>query len=266
MGDGWQPGSPSPTNVDLAQNTYGSYVSLIAGSLVTDDAVGFWLIVSDSAPAATARSILLTLGLDRAGGSSFSDFTTYIAAPNPSASSYLSGIRYWFPVRIPLGASVGVKGQVNAPPTVGCRVRVVLACKPRPPETYKVGSYVITYGATPSSSSGTAITTGTTAEGAWVLLGTVAAGDHPWFWQVGLSINSTSMGDATLHMDLGLGDASNKRVVISNQVVMTTSVEAVSAVYVGGAAVAAPGDGIYARAQAAGAFSGSLSAVAYGVC
>jgi len=264
-GDGWQP--TAPTQVTAAQNAYGSYVSLIAGSLVTSDVVGFWLIVSNGSTAAAARDTLVTVGLDQTGGTSFSDFVTDIAVP--SSSNYANpdtGIWYWFPVRIPAGASVGVKASVNNAVPGSCRARVVLACKPKPPEACKVGSYVVTYGSVPSSSRGTSITAGTASEGAWTLVGTVAAGDRPWFWQVGLGINTTSMGDGLAHIDLGIGDASNKRVVIQNQFVMTTSNELVSAIYIGGGAVAIPSDGIYVRVQATNSFSGSLSAIAHGVC
>lgn len=268
IADGTQPVAANGTSVVPGINTYSAYASVLSGASVVDDAFGIWINVNTVAISGSARDALVTIGLDPAGGASFTDFINDLivsCAGSYTGSVFGTGIWYWFNVRIPAGASIGAKSTVNGAVAGNCRVRVVLACRPKNPEMMKVGTYVVTYGSTPATSTGTAITAGTASEGAWTQIGTVGANDRPFYWQVGVGCNNSTMTGSLHHLDVGIGDGTNKRIVIANQNVWTTTSETLTATYPGAASQAQPGDGIYARLQQSTAASG-LSVVAYGVC
>ncbi len=268
VADGTQPVTTMGTSIVPGINTYSVYVTVMAAAAVTSEAFGFWINVNSIASSGNARDALMTIGVDPSGGTTFIDWVKDLEVA--CAGSYIgavfgTGIWLWVPLRIPTGSTIAAKVSVNGASAGASRVRVVLATTPKNPETLKIGSYAVTYGSTPASSAGTAITPGTTSEGAWTQVGTVAAGDRPWFWHVLIGVNNATMVQALMHVDLSIGDATNKRVVIANQNVWTTTSETLTAVYAGAAAQAQPGDGIFVRAQSSVAIT-NVSAVAVGVC
>jgi hypothetical protein len=261
------PGLGPGVTVTPGNNTYGSYVSVL--SAVASDVWGLWILITNGFVSAAARDMIVTIGLDAAGGTSFTDFIVDLLAPCPgqygTSAAVPGGIAYWFPLFIKAGTSIGAKASVNNA-TVGT-VAVGAKCmiKPSRPDLIRVGHYVRTYGSTPASSSGTAVTPGTASEGAWTQLGTVAAGDRPWFWQVGLGINNAAMNSGAWHIDLGIGDASNKRTPIVDQFSSSASTECISANYAGAFAKAVPGDLVYGRAQQSSTLMTGFSMAAYAV-
>jgi len=131
----------------------------------------------------------------------------------------------------------------------------------------RIGSYVKTFGETTASSSGTAVTPGTTSEGAWTQLGSATgADDNLFFWQVGVGLNNSAMNNSTYHIDMGIGDGSNKRTPILDEPYFVNSVEIASATWDGAYADCASGDIIYGRAQCGGgSVLTGFSMIAYGV-
>lgn len=261
------PGASVGSSTTPGNNSYGSYASIMSGATVTDDVYGLWIIVSTGFSSGAARDILLTIGLDPAGGTSFSDWITDLAgscASNYGGAASAGGVKYFFPLFVKAGTAIGAKSSVNNATVGTVSVGVKLLCKPSRPDLLRLGTQVRTYGSTAASSSGTAVTVGGASEGAWTSLGTVAAGDRPWFWQVGTCINNATMNNNGLHVDLGIGDGSNKRVVIQDQLILTGTTETISAECPGAYAKACPGDVVYGRAQGTSAVTGT-SLIAYGV-
>ena len=252
-------------------NAYGSYVTLIAGASVTDDAYGILINVNGIGLNTFARDTNVTIGMDQAGGTAFTDtiidLVTGCPCNSTSATDLLQGVQWFFPLFIKAGTSIGIKGSQNqATPTAGSST-VRLFCRPAHPESIRTGSRVVTYGAVPASSCGTAITPGTTADGTYTQLGTVAAGDAPWFWTVGCGLNNAAVPGGEAHyVDLAVGSSTtvNKQIVTNEKWAVNTS-ESTMAVFEGANGTAAPGDLVYGRMQASGAVITGLSMAAYGV-
>lgn len=262
-----RPSSTAGASITPAQNAYGSYTSLIAGASVTDDVFGIEILVHDIQVSAQIKDSLTTIGLDAAGGSSFTDFISHLQTGSAGlwGSNSTFGYRYFFPVFIKAGTSIGAKGS-TANATVGTqRVLVRLCCRPSRPEMLRVGSFVRTFGEDTANSRGTAVTAGTVAEGAYAQLGSAIADDELWFWQLGMSTEANAaITSGQVLKDLAIGDASNKRLVITNEIVAMDSGEATDAINVGEYSSGAAGDLVYARAQSANAVT-AMSAIAYGV-
>jgi hypothetical protein len=129
-----------------------------------------------------------------------------------------------------------------------------------------VGSKVIAYGISTGTSTGTAVTPGTTSEGTWTSLGTIATGDNPWFWQYGVGINQGTITAVGYTGDLGIGDASNKAIVGEDRVWQGTTGEQW---YDDGYGIhhyqAKEGDIVYGRLQCSGTAVSGISMAAYGV-
>lgn len=267
--DGTRPTQPNGTAVTPGNNTYGTAVSIIAGASLTSDAFGILINANTIGSNGNARDTLLDILINPSGGSSWgatpliTDLIVSCAAPYAGAG----GIEYFFPLFIKAGTSIAVKAsQNNASPTQ-CNCFVRLFCQPSHPELVKTGSLVRTYGSTPASSNGTAITIGTTSDGTFVQVGTIAAGDNPWFWQVGLGLNNTAVGaTGMIHVDLAVGQAGAKKQPITNQRVFCNTNEQLGwTVPFDGEAIGASGELVYVRGQSTGGAQTGMSAVAYGV-
>lgn len=265
-----RPASTWGASVTPAQNaTSGTYSTVISGSSVTEDVYAIEIFVHGIAVSTAATDSLTTIGIDPAGGTSFTDYIpnllTSYAGTLGNTLGY--GLTYFFPLWIKAGTSIGARGSINRG-TVGTqRVVVRLYCRPSRPDLLRVGTFVRSFGADTASSCGTAVTAGTTSEGSFTQLGSaIASADHElWFWNVACApLNLAAMSNAQVVADLGIGDASNKKIAIYDQIIATDSVEANYASYRGAYTTGVAGDLVYARAQSSVATT-SFSAIAYGV-
>lgn len=265
VADGTRPAAAWGTSITPGNNAYGSYAQVLAAT--SDETYLCRIVLSSFAVNAAARDALVTIGIDPAGGTSYTDLITDLVAScaPPVSNVGVSPIVYEFPLSIPAGATIAAKATVNNV-TVGTgRVAITLFGRPSRPELVKAGSFVQTFGSVPASSSGTAVTPGTTAEGAWTQIGS-ALTVPIWAWEFGLSVNSATMANTNHNVDVGLGDATNKRVIIPNGTVFETSNEQLgkaSALRVGLGAV---GDLVYARIQTgSNATSATPGVIVYGI-
>ena len=264
VADGTRPAAAWGALLTPGNNTYGSYVQLLTAT--SDETYLIRIACHSFAASATARDALVTIGIDPAGGTSYADFIVDLAAScAPTYAQFIGIVEYEFPVRIPAGASVAAKATVNNA-TVGTgRVSITLFGRPSRPELVKAGTFVQTFGATPASSSGSTFTAGSTSEGAWAQVGSALTAPL-WFWEFGFCVNNTVMGNTVHHVDIGLGDASNKKVVIPNGVVAESSAETLAKPAQGRFGIGAVGDIVYARVQDGPAVGGTpASVIVYGV-
>lgn len=251
--------------VTPGNNTYGSYAQVIAGSSVTDDAYGIWINVNANAVSGAARNSIAKLGLDQAGGTSYTDTILDLGcACAGDINAAGGGISYYFPLLIKSGTSVGIAVSVNNATVGTCKSYCRLFCKPVgiPP---RAGSFVRTFGSSPSTSAGTAVTpNGSGSKSAYVQLGSAVA-DTLWAWCLGVGCNNSSMTNTAAGWDLAIGTSSQKQIVINDQLVMPGATETLSYISPAMPGLAVSGDLVYVRAGSNAPSATGLSAIAYGV-
>jgi hypothetical protein len=137
-------------------------------------------------------------------------------------------------------------------------------CRPSNPSQIRKGSFVEAVGA--SNPNGTALTSGTTSEGSWTLLGTTV--NRLWWWQLGIQVTSsdTSHTAGVHHVDLAVGDGSNYDIMILDLSVNVQGQETITnQPLTAGVEWDVPaGSNIYIRAQKSAAVD-ALYACAYGL-
>jgi hypothetical protein len=265
--DAVRPASAMGATITPAQNAKtGAYAEVLSAAILSEDCFGLLINFNNNFVTATNRNTICDIGVDPAGGTAYSILIPDLLASDASTLNAASGQFYYFPIWIRAGSSVAVRASVAAA-TVGtlrCYMRVF--GRPRDPRMAKVGTYVTAYGVVAASSQGTAVTSGTTSEGAWTSLGTISR--RAWWWQLGMGISDASItANGIYHADLSVGDASNKRIVIADQpYTIPASTEQ----------IATPGctencgyevnsGNVYGRLQCSGTADSGLSMVAYGL-
>lgn len=265
-----QPGTitrPATSAIGLTvtpgNNAYGAYAA--GGVVSTQTGYGLWIIVQNVAVSASAKDLLFTIGKDDAGGTSFSDWITDVAG---SCAQPLSagGVAYYLPILVPAGAALSAKATVNNATVGTARVILMAALRPSNAPGAWYGTHVRTYGSTPATSTGTAVTSGTGAEGAWTALGTVAAGDRIRYLEFGFTINNATMNALVYAVDIGVGSGGTAKLASCNTFVATTASETVlKPASSGGWCDAFAGDTIYGRIQCSGTPDTGIGLIAYGV-
>lgn len=218
-----RPGA-STTLTPGGSNVMGSYVNVV--SALSKDCHGLEIWFGLNGVSATVRDTLCTIGVDPAGGSSYSDLIPNLSASAAAALNAGLGIRYYFPIFIKAGSSIGVKAQVNNATAGSLKVRVLADTQPTDGRLIRSGSFVEAIGATAASSKGTAVTAGGASEGSWTLLGTTSK--RTWWHQLGYACSSTTFTGAQYAAELAVGDGTNFDILVRDMLVQTTTAEQVS--------------------------------------
>jgi hypothetical protein len=245
-------------------NTYGSYASVISATAFET----YWLEVQvHSIGAAAANGDgLLTLGIDPAGGSSFTDWISHLIVSGAGTAA-MGAIIYQFPIFVPAGASIGAK-LATARASVTGRVGIRLYGRPSNPDTVWCGTKVETIGANTAASNGTTLTPGTTDEGTVVSLGTLA--ENAWWWQACVGCSDTTMAGGGLYETLDVGVGTSISVV--DWIIQDQKHAALNTSEQTGRTLvpfhqylweAPSGLGVYARMQASSTPDSGISAAAY---
>jgi hypothetical protein len=241
--------------VPVTTDAYGTYVQLF--SALTYSSRGIAICINSNAAAAAVRNSAIRIGIDEAGGTSYVEWIGGLLGG--SAAPYNiggAGMWYYFPFYIPAGASVGVSARGTV--ATAFRVGAWLQQLPANAAMSRRGAFVETFGVTlgAATATGTTVTSGTTAEGAWTLLGTTTK--RCWWWQVMVQLGTgdTNVGANALHVDLGVGNGTvaGTDVIIQDYPVMTNAAEQFSAgLNTSGCEYDVPaGSSIYARLQNSG--------------
>lgn len=136
--------------------------------------------------------------------------------------------------------------------------------------TLFVGTAVESVGLTPASSSGTAVTPGTTSEGSWTLLGTLTNAAR--YMGVGCSIGNGTMTSQPYHVDLAYSTSDDgytaKFPIVEDMIVFESSTEQIAfestPKYLAFRLVPA-GARIYGRAWCAGTATSGFNLAAWAV-
>lgn len=195
-----------------AANVQGTPVTLLSGATVANDVFGIGILFAGGSASATVRRYLMDLLIDPAGGTSWSTVISSLAANSPALTS--GGYRYFFPLWLKAGTSIGMSAQCSAASaTIRCAIQ--LYGQPRRVESVIVGTRVETFGDVRGTTSGTTISPGSGVVGAYASLGTTAS--DLWWWQTGglMSNDTTILARGTL-IDVAAGDATNKLVCLDN--------------------------------------------------
>ncbi len=259
-----RPASKFGTDCTPGNNTKGSYTQILSA---TSDATYFLRVCFSSVNvSAQSKNCLVDIGIDPAGGTSYSVLIPNLLASCAGAYGTLGGIYYSFPIYIPAGSTVAVRASVNNATVGTVTTAIQLFGRPSNPEAMRYGTGVVAFGVTAASSSGTAITLGGASEGSYTQIGS-ATDRALWWWQIGLGINDTTMTAALLHLDLGIGDASAKQLVIQDQLFITTAAEQITSFPTSAPPTydAPVGALVYARGQHSTTADSNNSVIVYGV-
>ncbi len=246
-----------PGNLSLATNYYAIRQSKTVIKVATSAAnarAGTAVNLSD---AGTGTHTVHCRKIDYLGATSAGAF---IASNGASG-----GFNYFFPLFVPNGTAIDIEAQVNNATVGTLRAACAIFLNPSKPYALPCGTFVRTFGATLASSSGVAITAGTSSEGSFTELGTTE--DALWFWQGSVNWNSGNTNACIYHLDLGWGAAAADTTISGYLSFTTDTVEVGSKCCANGITGLVPsGNKIYARAQVGpNAAAASLSALAYGV-
>ena len=249
-------------------NAYGSYVQLLTGAEVTDDAYGIWINLSNNTVSAVARDSFAKVGVDPSGGTTFIDKIPDLGCSSAGTISASNGgcggMTYYFPLFIKAGSAIGIAASVNNATVGTLKASVRLFCKPSgiPPRT---GTFVRSFGAIAASSSGVPIVpNGSGSKSAFVQLGSALA-ESLWYWSLGVCCNNSNMTNNTSVWDLYLGDGTNMRSVIVDMIVMPGSLETLAYTCLGQNMLAQIGEKVYSRAGSNSTSPTGMSAIAYGM-
>lgn len=255
-----RPATSMGTQITPGNGSYGTAGSFTAS--LNFDAYGILLNVNTGNTSGVPRALALRIGVDPSGGTSYQYIINdLLAGAAIGMTGGLGGIWYYFPIFIPAGSRVSVAGYQNN--TSGLYVNAQFMQKPSSPEALRIASYCETIGAT--NNAGTAITPGTTSEGSWTLVGTTTK--PCWWWQFAVQIDvaDTAWNAGNIFCDIAVGDATNKDIILLDQIVNTTGNEQTSSMLsVLGAERDVPaGSSIYARLQHSGTVD-TTTIAAYG--
>lgn len=256
-----RPAAANGTAVTPGTVGYGAWASVITA--LAQDCFALLININSNSASAASRQTLTKIGVDMAGGTSYADLIPNLISGGASPYNVGSGgAWYYFPLHLPAGSRLAAAGFGSV--ATAYRVGIIPMMLPSNPSLIRKGSFVESIGV--SGTTGTAFTAGTTSEGAWTLLG--ATTKRCWWWQVAAQIptGDTSWNAGSLHLDLAVGDASNKDIIIQDlNLVTSTAEQMMNPPLSAGVEWDVPeGSNIYVRGQFSGTLD-SYAAIAYGM-
>jgi hypothetical protein len=267
---GWQYSlTTAPTvtpgvSVTPGNGSKGSYVQLASGANLSQDVYLLWLMIGIGSTSNTARPVRIDIGLDPAGGTTYTVKLADILCGQSATYATGLGYRYLFPLYIEAGTSVGVCGQATETGTF--RVWGKFFGRPSEPDRIRAGQWAETVG-TPSGAAGVSLTSGSSgSEGSWVSLGTTVR--RCWHWQLSAQINNGTITALAYFVDLAWGDATNKTMIQENVMLFAPGTAETLGYWcadVPGFADVPAGATLYARATCSGTAVTGLTALAHGI-
>lgn len=254
-----------------ATNAYGNYASVLSGAQLTHDCYLLEVFCVGTGFSATDLGLLVTLAVDPAGGTNFAgnEIVEHLLCSGTPGSWYNNGVpmaghRFVLPVFAAAGSSIGAKAQSNAgsPPTA--RVIVTAYCNPTKPWLVRCGTFVRTFGVDTANTRGTNVVPGQASDGLWTQIGT-AADDIFWI-ETGVGIRGATLNNFLHHVDVSVGTALSKRVLLLDGYVLEDANERVFKVGAFGKPCRLPnGENVYVRAHGSTGTPDTIEVACYGV-
>lgn len=207
------PSSTPGTAVTLGtSNAEGSWVQIASSANIANDVYLFAIAVGSNYSSGYNLNTCLDVGVDPAGGSSYTEVIQNIICGKGSNIIGYGFSWFVFPLFIKAGSSVAVRGSTSH--TTGApRVPAVFYGRPRNPHLVRAAQYCEGVGAV-TNNAGVSFTPGNGAEGSWASLGTTV---RPcWWWQLGIDINNATITVQYTHVDLAVGDGTNYDIIAQN--------------------------------------------------
>jgi hypothetical protein len=228
-----------------ASNVEGSWTQVASAANIANHVYWVELRITDGNTTGQAKNHLLDLGIDSAGGTSYTACVSNIIAA---------------------GSSVAVRIQGSHATAGTVRVSAKFYGQPSHLEAMPTSSVSETVGAI-TNSNGVSFTPGNAADGTWASLGTTVL--PLWWWQLGVQIDNTTITALLTYVDLAFGDATNKHII--NRVMLNlTTVETIGHAFPGNLNLfncycpVPAGATMYVRGRCSGAPVTGYNAVAVG--
>lgn len=223
--DNWgaAPGStPGTSVIPGASSAEGSWTQLASSANIARDVYWIQVSVSSGATSAQIKNHLLDIGVDDAGGSSYTAvISDIICGQTPVDGAAPLARSFLFPLFIKAGSSVAARVQGSNATAGTVMISIKFYGDPSSPEAVPVGLFSETIGAR-LNSAGVGFTPGNGVDGTWQLL--AATTRDLWWWQLCAQITNATVSSTFVYVDLAYGDASNK-VLIQRQKFLTTTGE-----------------------------------------
>jgi len=202
--------TPGTSVTPGATNAEGSWTQIASGANIAQEVVAFMLRITNGATASASKPHVLDVGIDLAGGTSYTEVISNIVCGDAGTFLAMPGHYFLLPFRIPAGASVAVriKGANGTAGTV--RVAAEFYGQSGDPLALPVGTISETIG-TITNALGVSFTPGNAADGSWVDLGTTT--NPLWWWQLAYQIDNATVTAEYTYIDLAWGDGSNKHLI-----------------------------------------------------
>lgn len=235
----------------------------------------FVIVVDENTIALATSEALAKAGTRRnltAGGSGTQTLTcrkiqhlsgSEAAAPTAQGAG---GHTYYFPLWIPAGVLIYGSASVNNATVGTVNVLLNLLTKPTKPWMLRTGTLVRTFGSTPATSAGTAITPVSGSKSAYVDLGAMT--DDLWHWNFGVGFDNAAYANNNVqYLDLAVGETGTERLVIRDAYVLPSNTETLSSPVFTRHAMgeAVVNENVFVRMQSVGAPSTGWSVLGYGV-
>lgn len=190
-----------------ASNAEGSWTQIASSANIAEDCYWLYVQIHTGATSGAAKNQLLDIGIDPAGGTSYTAFLSNLAVGASPALSAAGAREHVFPIFIKAGSSVAVRIQGSNATAGTVRVAARFYGRPTRPEVVPRGARSQTFG-TITNSNGSSVTPGNAADGSWVDLGAVS--QPLWWWQIGYQVDNTTITAEYTYLEVAWGDASNK--------------------------------------------------------
>lgn len=212
--------TPGTSVTPGASNVEGSWTQVASSANIAQNIYAFYLRISDGATASAQKDHLLDIGVDPAGGTSYTAVISNIVCGSSGPITAAGGFEFIFPLFIKAGSSVAVRIQGSNATAGTVRVGVKFYGLPSRPEAVPVGYFSETIG-TITNSQGVSFTPGNAADGSWVSLGTTVL--PLWWWQLAFQVSNATITAEYTTIELAYGDGSNKHIICERMHQGTTS-------------------------------------------
>jgi hypothetical protein len=203
--------TPGTSVIPGASSVEGSWTAVASSANIANDVYGIYMQVSGGATSTAIKSHLLDIGVDPAGGTSYSEVMANIQVGMSPALNQVGSREYYFPFFIKSGSSVAVR--IKGSNATAGTVRVAMRFYGNSSATHLLPVGMFSESFPTSSDSSLSVTPGNAADGSWASLGTTT--NPLWWWQIGYFINNTAVTVEYTYLELAWGDSTNKHTIFT---------------------------------------------------